>query len=334
MNPYKFGVFIGRFQPCHGGHIHALGIAASQCDKLLILIGSANKARSIRNPWTYRERVQMLRKKLAAAGVNNCLFAPLNDTQHNHQWVSEVKHTASEQCQVAVGVKFILFGHQKDGNDYLKWFPEWQYRDIPAEHNVNATQIRQRMFQQNSSEVPETVLEDYHYFEAEKEMFKNYPFPDCLNINCADAVVVCNSKVLLIKRANAPGRNTWALPGGHKESGETFLDCAIRELVEETNLRVPEKVLRGSVTKTELFDTPGRGCGPLVRSTLGVLIHVDPDHDGKEPRVSPRDDAKEAKWFDLHVVQNNLQLYDDHSNIIASLTKYRPLPAIYNSWLL
>jgi cytidyltransferase-like protein len=41
MSKSKIGVFIGRFQPIHAGHIHAIGVAASQVKELLLLVGSA-----------------------------------------------------------------------------------------------------------------------------------------------------------------------------------------------------------------------------------------------------------------------------------------------------
>lgn len=44
-------------------------------------------------------------------------------------------------------------------------------------------------------------------------------------------------KILLGQRIGAHGENTWGLPGGHLEFGETFEDCAARELEEETNLQ-------------------------------------------------------------------------------------------------
>lgn len=53
------------------------------------------------------------------------------------------------------------------------------------------------------------------------------------------AVIVVNKdKVLLGKRKNAHGEGTWAFPGGHLELYETFEDCAIREVREETGLDV------------------------------------------------------------------------------------------------
>lgn len=319
----EFGVFIGRFQPCHEGHIHALGVAASQVGTLIVLVGSANKARSIKNPWTYTERVQMLRKKLRVAGVDNIDFLPVNDYPYNdEQWISDVKVTIRSRTIWEP----VLFGHSKEGNNYLKWFPEWEFREVQSVYQINATQVREKMFADSDPEMPDTVHDDWKFYQKEKSLFAGYPFPETLNFNCSDAVLVCQGKVLLIERKHAPGRGAWALPGGFKNAGETFLDCAIRELVEETNVRVPEKVLRGSVVRQELFDSPTRSFG-LPRNTMAVLIKVQPDPDGKPPRANGADDAATAAWVDIVDALNNYRLYDDHADIISKMTGTTAYPA-------
>lgn len=319
----KYGVFIGRFQPCHEGHIHAIGVAASQVTQLIVLVGSANRARSIKNPWTYTERVQMLRKKLRAAGVENVDFKPINDYAYNdEQWISDVKVTIRGSTIFDV----VLFGHSKEGNNYLKWFPEWEFREINAQYQINATQVREKMFATNDPEMPQTVRDDWKFYQNEKKLFANYPFPETLNFNCSDAVLVCQGKVLLIERKHAPGRGAWALPGGFKNAKENFLDCAIRELIEETNVRVPEKVLRGSVVRQELFDSPTRSFG-LPRNTVAVLIKIQPDPDGKPPRANGADDAARAEWVDIVDALNNYRLYDDHADIISKMTGTTAYPA-------
>lgn len=319
----KSGIFIGRFQPVHQGHMHAIGIASTQVDQLYVLVGSANQCRSIRNPWTYEEREAMLRKKIHALGMNNVQILPLNDYRYNNsQWMSDVRQTAE---QYIMGTP-ILFGHEKDGNDYLKWFPEWEYRNIEAQYMINASAIRKRMFELNDPEMPETVRGDYAFYKKEKELFKDYPFPETLNFNCSDAILECQGHILLIKRKFSPGRGAWALPGGFRNQRETFLDCAIRELKEETNVRVPEKVLRGSIVKTELFDDPSRSFG-IPRNTLAVHMRINPNPDYSLPRANGADDAVECKWVTLTDALNNIEMYDDHKDIVSKITGVMPMPA-------
>lgn len=321
----KTGIFIGRFQPIHQGHIHAIGIAASQVDKLYILIGSANACRSIRNPWTYDERKKMIYSMIWSKRFSNVEVIPLNDHPYNDtQWIADIRATVDHYN---MGTP-TLFGHMKEGNNYLNWFPDWKFKDVEAQHNVNATSIRQSMYETDSPEMPRTVRDDFKYYENETARFANYPFPETLNFNCGDAVVECQGHVLLIRRKHAPGAGAWALPGGFKNRDESFLDCAVRELREETNIRVPEKVLRGSIVKTELFDSPARSFG-IPRNTLAVYFRISPNPDGSLPRANGADDAAECKWFPLTQVLNTLELYDDHAAIISKVTGVVPMPAFF-----
>lgn len=54
----------------------------------------------------------------------------------------------------------------------------------------------------------------------------------------AGAVVHRGVRVLLVKRKNSPNRGKWALPGGLVELGETTRSAAVREVLEETGLKV------------------------------------------------------------------------------------------------
>ena len=319
----KTGIFIGRFQPVHEGHVHAIGLAASQVQKLYILVGSANQCRSIRNPWTFQERKQMLALKLHSQRITNYEILPLNDHRYsNTQWMSEVRATIEHYGMGSP----ILFGHMKEGNDYLKWFPELKFKSIEAQYSINATQVRERMFVENDPFMPDTVQDDYAFYQKEKQLFAGYPFPETLNFNCADAILECQGHILLIQRKFAPGRGAWALPGGFRNQRETFLDCAIRELMEETNVRVPEKVLRGSIVKTELFDDPSRSFG-IPRNTMAVYMRINPNPDFSLPRANGADDAALCKWVPLTDALNNIEMYDDHKDIVSKVTGVNPMPA-------
>lgn len=317
------GIFIGRFQPAHAGHISAIRQAAKQCDSLLVLVGSANQCPSIKNPFSYIERVSFLQHRLS--DCNNVYFAPLNDYRYNHaRWINDVVETANYYFPPD---NITIFGHQKEGNDYLSWFPSWKYQNIESEHDISGTQVRDELFYSGSELIPATVRADWTYYRDEQRRFYFYPFPATLNFNCADSVVTCLGHVLLIQRKFSPGKGAWALPGGFKNADETFEACALRELREETNLRVSPKVLRGSIKTSKLYDDPTRSFG-IPRNTMAYHIDIAPDADGSLPRANGTDDASEAKWVLLSdVMSPNYQLYDDHRDIISDLTGIYQSPA-------
>lgn len=320
----KSGIFIGRFQPIHEGHVAALKEAARQVETLYIFVGSANRTRSIKNPWTFEERMKMIVNALRGADVHNIEIHPLNDYMYNdNQWVADVVK-AVDRLELK---NPILFGSMKDGNDYLKWFPMFFFMNVDQkEDGISATSIRKKMMEMKHPNVPDTVQADYTYYMNEAIKFSGYPFPETLNFNCADAILECSGHVLLIERKFAPGAGSMALPGGFKNRNETFFDCAVRELIEETNVRVPEKVLRGSVVGTRLFDSPNRSHG-IPRNTLAVHFKINRDSDGSLPRANGSDDASKAIWVPIVDVLNNVPMYDDHKDIISTMLGVMPAPA-------
>lgn len=322
------GILIGRFQPLHPGHKELIRQAKSQCTNLVIIVGSANAARSIKNPYDYLERFSEIQLFLEHESIKDVTIVPLNDYKYsNTQWISDVTTIAMEYSRGSKEI--ILFGHMKEGNTYLNWFPQYKFVNLTTPYEVCSTDIRRKRFESGNSGFSREVVEDWKYFQNEEKLFGDYPFPETLSFSCADALVECSGHVLLIQRARAPGRGTWALPGGFKNRSETFLDCAVRELQEETNIRVPEKVLRGSYVSQHLFDDPTRGCG-IPRVTLCVHFKVQPNVDGSLPRANGADDAMECGWFPIREVMTSMKLYDDHLSIISSMLGVMPPPAHLN----
>lgn len=73
--------------------------------------------------------------------------------------------------------------------------------------------------------------------------------PDARPIPCVGAVVVHDRRLLVVRRANPPGAGLWSIPGGRVEPGETAPEAVVREVAEETGLRVQAGRSMGSVER-------------------------------------------------------------------------------------
>ena len=106
----------------------------------------------------------------------------------------------------------------------------------------------------------------------------------------ADCVVMTNEpqpKVLLIQRGADPYKGAWAFPGGFMNMDETTEQCAIRELEEETGLKVAKVHQIGAYSKIDR-DPRGRTI------TVAYLAIVD-----STKAVIGQDDAAKAEWFPI-----------------------------------
>ena len=121
----------------------------------------------------------------------------------------------------------------------------------------------------------------------------------------ADVVAITNEdepKVLLIQRGFDPYKGCWALPGGFLEMDETTEECAVRELEEETGLRLANMQQIGAYSKVDR-DPRGRTI------TIAYFVRVD------EPlAVTGQDDAAKAAWFPINALP---PLAFDHDEIMA-----------------
>lgn len=85
------GLFIGRFQPFHNGHMRVVEKALSECEELVIAIGSSQLSHSFENPFTAGERMEMIRRVLKARGLlERCTIVPIPDLNNNAIWVAHV----------------------------------------------------------------------------------------------------------------------------------------------------------------------------------------------------------------------------------------------------
>jgi nicotinamide-nucleotide adenylyltransferase len=87
------GLFIGRFQPFHLGHIAAIKFALTNVDELIIVIGSSQASYDKQNPFTAGERLSMIKDSLNADTLIDCKktqIVPVPDTNVHSTWTHTV----------------------------------------------------------------------------------------------------------------------------------------------------------------------------------------------------------------------------------------------------
>ena len=83
------GLFIGRFQPFHLGHMATIKFALNYVEELVIVIGSAQKSHETRHPFTAGERIQMIRNSVNAdneVNMKSILLIPIPDVDIHSLW--------------------------------------------------------------------------------------------------------------------------------------------------------------------------------------------------------------------------------------------------------
>jgi nicotinamide-nucleotide adenylyltransferase len=88
----KRGLFVGRFQPFHNGHIELIKDILKEMDEVIIVIGSAQYSHRLDNPFTAGERATMIRKALdeAKIPISKTWIIPIGDVHIHMLWVAKV----------------------------------------------------------------------------------------------------------------------------------------------------------------------------------------------------------------------------------------------------
>jgi bifunctional NMN adenylyltransferase/nudix hydrolase len=166
MREFSHLVFIGRFQPLHNGHVDILERALALSDRVIVLVGSSNLARSPRNPFTFDERRLMLEASVASNEVlmsggsvatPRLIVRPINDCPYSDTaWITQVQRAIQNTVLESQnpnpnitlhGMKDArvgLIGFSKDHTSYyLKKFPEMKSVNVPTQFStLSSTDLR------------------------------------------------------------------------------------------------------------------------------------------------------------------------------------------------
>lgn len=344
---YKLAVLIGRFQPFHLGHQYAVQRGLELADKVLVLVGSATGPRTTKNPWTFDEREIMIRAAFGKPNVDAGIeVKPIEDYPYNdQQWITGVQQQVNAMMDKhgLVNNDVVVVGHEKDATSfYLKFFPQWHFSDTGYEElngnlrRIDATKIREFFFEGQmhyaegvlSEQVKnwldffcrhdhtgefDRLIAEHNYIKAYKKSWAAAPYAPTF-VTC-DAVVVQSGHVLVVERGDDPGKHLLALPGGFLNHDERIEDGAVRELIEETGIKLQRDVLKRCIAAREVFDDPGRS---LRGRTITHAFLFKLNDSVSLPKVKGSDDAAHAFWLPLAEVARD-EFFEDHYHIIQTM---------------
>jgi len=134
----KTGLYIGRFQPFHRGHLSVVRQALKEVGKLIIGIGSSQYHGQPQNPLSGRERLEVVQAAISEAGLSDKVSIYLvPDIHDDDKWAQHVKSIVPPFEVVFVGDEGLV----------KELFKKVHTPVITAERelDISATGIRQKV---------------------------------------------------------------------------------------------------------------------------------------------------------------------------------------------
>jgi 8-oxo-dGTP diphosphatase len=144
--------------------------------------------------------------------------------------------------------------------------------------------------------------------ESRKEMTYTYDYP--MPSVTVDVVLFSPDKshILCVKRKNEPYKGFYCLPGGYMEISETLKNAAIREVFEETNIKLEDNELKFM----NIFDAVDRDTRGRVISSCFV------GHLKRYVVPIAGDDAAAAFWISVdRILKGEIVLGFDHLKMLV-----------------
>ena len=330
MGEHDLAVLIARFQPPHRFHLALIRRGLAQAPRVLVLSGAARRARSTETPFRFEEVRACLLGALGAEERALVEVLPLMDRYEEEAWRAELAAAAGSAARVVVvgagGEELARIG---------RFFPDWaagnaaeggaRTKEIREDYLAGAEAALARWRDELPGNVEEflrafagsaeygALAEEAAYIAEYRAAWAGAPWPPIFVT--VDAVVICGGRVLLVERANAPGKGLWALPGGFVEVAERIRAAMLRELAEETGLAMAEGEIAARIRDVRVFDAPCRSArGRTITHAFLILLE-----EGREPpKVAGGDDAARAFWTEIEEIEPE-RMFEDHWQIIEAM---------------
>lgn len=312
------------FQPPLLGHLETIRAAAATGRQVVVLCLGAGKAPSLTHPFTAEERIAWLRSALGdtairCVAVRDCPYDPERWSQALEQAVSGVtpgrpRITCISDAPLTAAMPVTWRHHapalplastEALAREALLWRSPPDWGGLAA---LVPAQTLQHLRDFAATAAWQALVAEAAFIRQFRADWSHNPYPPVFVTT--DGIVTWQDQILLVQRGRAPGRGLWALPGGFIDPHETLMDCAIREIHEETGLAVSAATL----VQERVFAAPGRS---LRGRTITHVCQFELGDDAR-PAVRAGDDAAEAEWFALREVQSQY-LFEDHYEILQAM---------------
>ena len=131
----KRGLFIGRFQPFHLGHLQDIKNALKEVDELIIGVGSSNEENTKENPFTLKERITMIDLVLLKYMISGYTIFPLPDFGDDKKWTEYIVNLLPK------------FDVVYTGNEWTErcFKSKYKIKKVEIIEGISSTIIRDRM---------------------------------------------------------------------------------------------------------------------------------------------------------------------------------------------
>ncbi len=161
----KRALFIGRFQPFHNAHLIDIKKILKECDEVIVAIGSSQEKNTLENPFSYKERKEMIVDVLKKHKIKSYKIYPVPDLHNDKKWVAYIKKNLPKHDFVYSGNPWTLRCFKKYDSKVKK---------IILIKGINSTIVRQRVLrgEEWSNLVPKEVYLHVKKINGEKRIRK------------------------------------------------------------------------------------------------------------------------------------------------------------------
>lgn len=360
----SYSVYLGRFQPIHNGHTNIIKKALEHTDELILILGSHNEAPNTRNPFNSKERADMITLALEYHQIpleRVHLSTVENHLYNNNRWVASVNDTVNGiiwRKWQADKTPIFFIGPKKSSDPDLKvLFPNWGKIDVPEILEINATDIRKQIFEDEFIFCNEFVLDnvcppvsqyisswaatkagveltdEHHIIKDYKDSWAQKPERILYDADGKEVIVKEGPPYPVIFQTvdavvTQSGHVLMVTRGAAPGKGLLALPGGFvnpNETLQEAAIRELREETKIDVPDKVLVGSIvwNRSFDDPHRSARGRTItqayHIDLEPRNSLPKVRGSDDAIHAQWIPINQLDKT-KIFEDHYAIISIMT--------------